>query len=274
MADKRINYELVEKNVKIFERFMDIEFNENFDDKDCQNKLLKIIKELTENRSMYMNYYKKICSAKDMILMCEFFDLVICGFLAAIYWSTGVLTGAISMSLIWGFIAIVIYTVLKINEKVETKKMYNYLITKAQQKLDITEARLAENILEKKEEETKESIIKNSFIRLLKKIVDEIKTLDYPDKEIDLYKLKQIGDRYLAYLKRDLENEGKINLTTQEEYISLYNELMEIESMAHKKSEVAKDKEVFDNEFGDITTLDTGIVELQGAKGLNLTLEK
>ncbi len=150
----------------------------------------------------------------------------------------------------------------KIIPNIKGKSTYKDYLENLNAKLEIINNDQLEKgmILEQKVTENKK--INDSFVRMLKETIIKIKSLNYPDKEQDLLKIKEISEKYFALLRKEIALDEVINLTTNEDTIALQRELIDIENDAIAKAKIASDESALESEFAPLTTLDRSSVEL------------
>ena len=77
-----------------------------------------------------------------------------------------------------------------------------------------------------------------------------------------MLKIKEIAEEYFAIIRKEIELDDVVNLTTNEDIINLQKRLIEIENDAIAKAKIESDESALESEFEPLTTLDRSSVEL------------
>ena len=157
---------------------------------------------------------------------------------------------------------------------IKGKNIYGDYLNNLTTKLEIIKNdRLEKGLIGDKEEVNKDKKINDSFVKMIKDTITKIKSLEYAGQKNDLLKIKEIAEEYFAIIRKEIELDDVVNLTTNEDIINLQKRLIEIENDAIAKAKIESDESALDEAFGvDITKLDTSIVELDtGLEGPKLS---
>ncbi len=109
---------------------------------------------------------------------------------------------------------------------------------------------------------TTDKKINDSFVKMIKDTITKIKSLEYTEQKNDLLKIKEIAEEYFAIIRKEIELDDVVNLTTNEDIINLQKRLIEIENDAIAKAKIDSDETALESEFAPLTTLDRSSVEL------------
>ena len=146
---------------------------------------------------------------------------------------------------------------------IKGKNIYGDYLNRLTTKLEIIKNdRLEKGLIGDKEEVNKDKKINDSFVKMIKDTITKIKSLEYAGQKNDLLKIKEIAEEYFAIIRKEIELDDVVNLTTNEDIINLQKRLIEIENDAIAKAKIESDESALESEFAPITTLDRRSVEL------------
>ena len=146
---------------------------------------------------------------------------------------------------------------------IKGKNIYGDYLNNLTTKLEIIKNdRLEKGLIGDKEEVNKDKKINDSFVKMIKDTITKIKSLEYAGQKNDLLKIKEIAEEYFAIIRKEIELDDVVNLTTNEDIINLQKRLIEIENDAIAKAKIESDESALESEFAPITTLDRRSVEL------------
>ena len=236
-----------------------------------RNYLKKYKKDfMTHFRKDYMNQYKRKTDAFVLPASCAFTGSIITFIyiFSAENLYPSVLSIFIGITILPAIIECVILPIYK------SHKRYNTYLNNIDTKLEIIKNYQKENEFEETHKASKKIDRVDSFIREIVKDKDRLEGLNTHDKVYFRDKLMAIAKEYIELT---FTTETKITgptLKDNKELERLYKELIAVEEeieVSHKKE---KNIEVLTDTFGDITKLDTSIVELNTSLDSALKLDR
>lgn len=271
------NEELIERNIETLEKILEDDFLEEEYFGIEYQKHKDEITNLIKTQKSYLEKYKK-----DYLTYFKLhrFDYVIPGIIKWLFYALCLLIPIIYLDNCFNtmvsvfswkyFLEIVgIFVVApklifgEIIPMVSAIRVYRKCLNNLTTKLEIIKNdRIEKGLVGDKEEINKDRKINDSFVKMIKDTITKIKSLEYAEQKNDLLKIKEIAEEYFTIIRKEIELDDVVNLTTNEDIINLQKRLIEIENDAIAKAKIESDESALESEFAPLTTLDRRSVEL------------